>query len=430
MKAVLISLLISQIIPTVLNIFNIIYSATGAYRRNFPLLKKITQTLGFGLMGGIAGILIVGGILFPLLGLEILLVLAVGIPLTTAQVPQALNAAISLTLDGLNTGIFIGLLIGIYRSLSLRPHLWRNLYLHLLIGFVLISLYAFLYTVEGWKDTSVFYLFISLYGFVVGVIANEISLPWRWVNPSLIVLFLGILVATKWLPFPFKLSIFQGITLLISVFIICLLFGYTFFNPVRVPVSASWRRFLVMLVLGIGCGFALSLFSIFLLGEHPDLTFQAGTVGIIIAVGNGEARKLLRQMKEKYKQVGPNTTVAIFSWKRFWRSSFIAFLLTFLGTFLIYFDLTVYDLSVYDPTFHRWTILYSINFIYFVVTLIALLYGAGAGIIVGIIYGAGHVILDAVARLSEQHYLRISIVFGILANLIPLLAALFIVFSS
>ncbi len=178
MKAVLISLLISQIIPTVLNIFNIIYSTTGAYRRNLPLLRKITQTLGFGLMGGIAGILIVGGILFPLLGLEILLVLAVGIPLTTAQVPQALNAAISLTLDGLNTGIFIGLLIGIYRSLSLRPHQWRNLYLHLLIGIVLISLYAFLYTVEGWKDTSVFYLFISLYGFVVGVIANEISLPW------------------------------------------------------------------------------------------------------------------------------------------------------------------------------------------------------------------------------------------------------------
>jgi len=65
-----------------------------------------------------------------------------------------------------------------------------------------------------------------------------------------------------------------------------------------------------------------------------------------------------------------------------------------------------------------------------VLNIIALLYGAGAGIIVGIIYGAGHVILDAVSRLSEQHYLRISIVFGILANLIPLLAALLIVFSS
>ena len=135
-------------------------------------------------------------------------------------------------------------------------------------------------------------------------------------------------------------------------------------------------------------------------------------------------------MSSQTKSAFRGTGVAIFSWKRFWRSSFIAFLLTFLGTFLIYFDLTVYDLSVYDPTFHRWTILYSINFIYFVVTLIALLYGAGAGIIVGIIYGAGHVILDAVSRLSEQHYLRISIVFGILANLIPLLAALFIVFSS
>jgi hypothetical protein len=48
MKAVLISLLISQIIPTVLNIFNIIYSTTGAYRRNYHCSGKSLKRSALG----------------------------------------------------------------------------------------------------------------------------------------------------------------------------------------------------------------------------------------------------------------------------------------------------------------------------------------------------------------------------------------------
>jgi hypothetical protein len=415
---------------------------------NLRFLQGLTQGFTYGLVGGIIGGLPIAIILSFLLLLAIILLLFEEIFLpgifASAHVGESALASLSFAITGGVFGLVIGFLTGIvsirleeFNKFS-RIFSWWNILLLFLLGVLCILLYM-TYLVFNNQSDSLILLIVSLYGFVLGILFARVQFSWiKWAN-GLISAFVAIVVLLKLAYLPVNLnSIMVDSLILVAVLIFCMLTGYVFFNQpqFRDPHlnRGSWIKFALWLVVGWICGFILLFLSHLLLKDVTDLIIPASAIGILIAFGNGEGKKLLNEPRPKLKNNEQGGTYPVFSWPRFRRGFSIAFLYAFLSSSLLYYNYVFFVTLVYNELasiFKQIPDLYpSLDFyIKLAVFLVSLVFGLIGGCITAIIYAEGNVILFKVERLSEneenkKRFGLIGLVFTILGIVLIALPSL------
>ena len=408
----------------------------GAAYVNVMFLKRLPRLLAFSCIAGIMGGLLIGLILFPLLGLVVLLLSLENILSTTStQVYNALMAAFSLFLDGIVSGVIIGSLIGISSILtkessqSRRKLSWRKNFFLFIFGIIIIVLYTLyevkLYSVKHkFDDVGPFLLFIAIYGMAIGTIFDRVKISWGRMAFGLGSSFFVLVILFKiWHPSILLHNVTLGILSIVSIFLICMIFGYVFCNQAPIldtPLEkASFKKFAIWLGIGLICEFVLPLFSNALLEGIADLTLFASALGILISSGGGEGRKLVIA----WSKIPRRDSRPIFSWRTFWvrfcNSFFITFMYTFFGYALLCCNILIYE-STLSGLISQFGMIFTVICLLFA----SLLLGISISSINGVIYGCGYAIINVIENMSERILMRIGIVLTILGAVMLAVPAL------
>jgi len=435
------------IVGVLLSILGAIYMGYG-FLPNLRFLQSLTQGFTYGLVGGIIGGVPIAIILFLLLLLAIILLLfeEIFLPGTfaSAHVGESALASLSLALTGGVFGLIIGFLTGIVsirlEDLNIFSRIFssRNIFLLFLIGVLGIVFYVSYMNYNTQSDPLIL-LIVALYGFVLGILFGRVQFSWiKWaIGLTSVFVAIAALLKLGYLPENVNSIMVDSLTW-VSVLMFCMLSGYVFFNQpqFRDPHlnRGSWIKLTLWLVIGWTCGFVLLFLSHLQLKDITGFIIPTSAIGILIAFGNGEGKKLLNEPRPKLIINKQGNRYPVFSWPRFRRGFSIAFLYAFLTTSLLAYNLVSFDPSIYNAVsniFKQIPDIYpSIDFYAkFTVVFVSLIFGLIGGCITGIIYAYGYVLLDKVERLSEneetkKRFGQIGLLFTILGIVLIALPSL------
>lgn len=391
-------------------------------RRNpFPekfraFLNSLSQSITFGISGAIIGALAI----FPLALILFLFalfsyVLFLLAPVVNYPVTLVYQAAggFSMLLIGLTLGAIIGFLTGfLYKQgkeavVSPRKFSQKNGLL-LLIGVILVGLFIVYELFTDQSDSGLFIAIIELYGLVVGAIFDRIKISWPLFTLLLIISFtLFLFVIKQFHMFTYFIHITESLSLLLAIFVLCSLTGYVFFNPLRTRnADPSWKKFLLWLGIGSVSAILLTWFSHFFLSNVADFTVPASSIGILIGIGNGEAKKLIQKKPEYSLDKRLNNNRPPSRAMRFWRSLFITFLCLYVAFLLLLYNLIIYDniLANLDAILVKGYSLTADDLVvyhYLVLFIVPLFFVLPIALSSGSVQGYGYMIVDRVKRLAD-----------------------------
>lgn len=403
-------------------------------------LNRVSQSITFGISGAIIGTLAI----FPLaltlfllaLSSYVLFLLAPVVNYPVTLVYKAAGGFSALLTTGLILGVVVGILTGfLYKQgreagVSSKKFSQKNLLL-LLIGMVLIGLFVVYELFSDQSDSGLFIATIELYGLVVGAKFDRIKVAWPLFTLLLLASFVAFSFAIKqFLRFTYFIDITSSFFLLLSVFTLCALVGYVFFNPSRIrSTPASWKKFFLWFAIGSVSAILLAWFSHFFLNDIAGFTVSASTIGILVGIGNGEAKKLIQKKPEYRFDKRLNINRPPSSAMRFWRSFFITFLCLYIALLLILYDFIIYDniltnLDILLVKSYGQSADDLVVFHYLVLFIVPLFFVWPIALSSGSVQGYGNRIVDRVKQLSDGWLAVIGLVLGVLAAVILELSSL------
>lgn len=395
------------LVNVVLATLGTLYSAYGSLHQK--LLKRLAQSIIFGIVGGI-----IGAVGIVVVGLPLALLYWLASPSPGAVVPAA-QAVVPL---GLTVGTSMGFLIGL--ASNRVPRVSSTFFFSKNFYFLLVEVVLIIATVLASNTdllANVFSYSNVLVGFLFGIMYDNGNIPWKKLCLCVIGVFLLDVLILKLINAPWLHFWNDWLVDKLFFFIWGFLLGSLFNQTPHASATfqnASWKRSFFLFSIGWVVAIALSALSVVLAQGFATTVFGT-TVGLLIGFGSGEGNKLLRRLKPRIRS---STHLGLFtpsgdSWKRLWHAFLIAFMYAFSALFLFVID-AIMNKTILTSFFAKdHVVLVFIGMIIVILVLAALI-----GLITGSLYTLGYVLTSNIENLTEPQMVRAGVVFAIIGILV------------
>ena len=400
-------------------VFGAVVSALGLVfqgQKDFPnFYLKLTRGLVSSFLGGLLGFVTLVGMLAPA-WLLIAVTRSIGIRVgTDAEIDRYWQWSISTAYSALGFGLLIGFLAGFARIGRTKAGWKTRNNLFLFIGSIILicTLIALFYTVGQAHPRLVSLIDIAtiIYGFVLGALVDTGTYSRNKFIAILLALFVVVVAVFRWLGgFPDlvqQVSVSLTVESMLAISSLC---GYLFCNRALYGQNPSYKRFLVWLVIATMTGIVLSMVMNLAQATTLGLTFFVVAIALFIALGKGEAKKLLNSPKHPTRMTAQGQTsdatnvVPIFdrpiAIRRFLNSCSVSFLYTLLLWFLLVGNIVFNNL---DPGVALLYERYGRISIWFSIIPLILLFSVPCSLIVGFAYTFGYIIVSKAERLVKNY---------------------------